>query len=240
MGVLEGGHQGVVTGGAGIHFSTALDFPCDAHYLMGMAEPDPLPLPTLARETHLLSAGYRLVAGVDEAGRGCLAGPVVAAAVVLPSDAKLEGVNDSKLVTPSEREKLAVAIERNALGIGYGMCSPEEIDQLNILWAAMEAMRRAVEKLNPAPDFLLIDGNTCFPESAWPFETVVRGDQRCTSIAAASILAKISRDRLMRRLHRKYPVYRWQTNVGYPTPEHYAALAAHGPTPHHRTSFRLL
>lgn len=197
------------------------------------------PFPELSRETDLWSTGYRIVAGVDEAGRGCLAGPVVAAAVVLPEGTSIEGVNDSKLLSAEAREELAEAIGKTAVSIGVGMCSPKEVDELNILWAAMEAMRRAVENLTPGPDYLLIDGNTCFPNSVWPYETIVKGDQRCCSIAAASIIAKVSRDRLMRTLHTKYPVYRWHTNVGYPTEEHYAALAAHGPTPYHRMSFRL-
>lgn len=206
-----------------------------------MAESSPFPklFPKLSRETDLWSNGYRIVAGVDEAGRGCLAGPVVAAAVVLPDGAPIEGVNDSKLLSAEVREELAVEIGKTAVSIGVGMCSPKEVDELNILWAAMEAMRRAVEKLTPTPDYLLIDGNTCFPDSPWPFETVVKGDQQCYSIAAASIIAKVSRDRLMRTLHVKFPVYRWQTNVGYPTEEHYAALAEHGPTPYHRMTFRL-
>lgn len=200
---------------------------------------EPNRFPTLMREAELWSEGYRFVAGVDEAGRGCLAGPVVAAAVVLPEGAVLDGVNDSKLLSPEERRRLSTEIEARALSIGYGTCSPKEIDRLNILWAAMEAMRRAVARLKPHPHFLLIDGNTCFPNSAWPYETVVKGDQQCASIAAASILAKVRRDRLMRKLHEEYPHYHWITNVGYPTQEHYAALADHGPTPYHRTSFRL-
>ncbi len=195
--------------------------------------------PTLLRETELWSAGYRLVAGVDEAGRGCLAGPVVAAAVIFPEDTVIDGVNDSKLLSEDARGELAAEIDQKALCIGLGACSPREVDKLNILWAAMEAMRRAVEQLKPGPDYLLIDGNTCFPNAAWPFETVVKGDLLCQSIAAASIVAKVSRDLLMRTLHTKFPAYRWHTNVGYPTREHYAALAEHGPTPHHRKTFRL-
>ena len=218
-------------------FSTLLDFLHSVLYIRDMEESSTCP--TLIRETALRSDGYRFVAGVDEAGRGCLAGPVVAAAVVLPVDSTIEGVHDSKLLSADVREELALEINKKALCIGVGMCSPSEVDTLNVLWAAMEAMRRAVEELNPRPDYLLIDGNTCFPDPGWPYETIVKGDQRCSSIAAASIIAKVSRDRLMRTLHSQYPVYRWQTNVGYPTPEHYAALAEHGPTPHHRMSFRL-
>ncbi len=195
--------------------------------------------PSLARESGLWSAGYRFVAGVDEAGRGCLAGPVVAAAVVLPENVLVDGVNDSKLLDEEDRNRLARDIEAAALCIGVGMCSPEEVDELNILWAAMEAMRRAVNELSLCPDYLLIDGNTCFPDSPWMYETVVKGDLECHSIASASIIAKVNRDRLMRDLHHEYPAYRWLTNVGYPTREHYAALTQHGPTPYHRRSFRL-
>lgn len=195
--------------------------------------------PTLDRETALWRTGYEYVAGVDEAGRGCLAGPVVAAAVIFRQGDCVDGVNDSKLLSAEHRNELARCIEQTALGVGIGMCSPEEVDRLNILWAAMEAMRRAVTRLRPPPHYLLIDGNRCFPDCDWPHETVVKGDLRCHAIAAASIVAKVTRDRLMRRLHREYPAYSWFSNVGYPTPDHYAALETHGPTPHHRRSFRL-
>lgn len=195
--------------------------------------------PTLDRERALWNAGYEHVAGVDEAGRGCLAGPVVAAAVIFRRDECVDGVTDSKLLAREERESLAAQIEDMALTVGVGMCSPGEIDRLNVLWAAMEAMRRAVTNLSPGPQYLLVDGNHCFPESAWPFETVVKGDLQCHAVAAASIVAKVTRDRLMRNLHAEHPEYAWHTNVGYPTQEHYAALSEHGPTPYHRRSFRL-
>lgn len=197
------------------------------------------PIPTLVRERELRAKGYEHVAGVDEAGRGCLAGPVVAAAVILPPDARINGVRDSKVLDAATRETLAKRIEKRALAVGVGMCTPDEVDRLNILWAAMEAMRRAVASLNPQPHFLLIDGNHCFPDSHWPFERVIGGDGLCHSIAAASIIAKVNRDRFMKNLHDEFPVYAWHTNVGYPTPEHYAALAQHGPTPYHRQTFRL-
>ncbi|HET6568032.1 MAG TPA: ribonuclease HII [Rhodothermales bacterium] len=196
--------------------------------------------PSLDLETSLLARGYRHVAGVDEAGRGCLAGPVVAAAVVLPPGCMIEGVDDSKKLSPKAREEVFERIREAAACVGVGLCTPEEIDELNILWAAMEAMRRAVLELHPAPDHLLIDGNTVFPDSPWPFETIVKGDTCCHSIAAASIVAKVTRDRLMRGLHDEHPHYGWQHNVGYPTRDHYDALAHHGPTPHHRRTFRLL
>jgi ribonuclease HII len=140
---------------------------------------------------------------------------------------------------PDQREALFEQIQVEALAVGVGICSPEMIDTINILWAAMEAMRRAAADLSPAPDFLLIDGNCCFPDPAWPVETVIKGDARSHTIAAASIVAKVTRDRLMQMLHEEFPTYGWARNVGYPTREHYAALAAHGPTPYHRRSFRL-
>ena len=196
--------------------------------------------PSLAYEKTCWRRGYRHVAGVDEAGRGCLAGPVVAAAVIFPQDFRLPDVMDSKKLSPIKREKIAVQIEESALSIGIGLCSPQEIDQKNILWAALEAMQRAVVNLHGVvPEFLLIDGNRCFPNSAWPFETIVKGDAKSFTIAAASIIAKTTRDRFMHELHEDYPDYGWNTNVGYPTPAHYKALAALGPTPFHRQTFRL-
>lgn len=194
--------------------------------------------PTLSLENQLLSEGYTRIAGVDEAGRGCLAGPVVAAAVVLPRDVVLDGLDDSKKVRPDQREQLAREIRRVA-SVSVGICSEDEIDELNILWAAMEAMRRAVFGLRPHPDYLLIDGNRAYPDCALPHQTVVKGDARSSSIAAASIIAKTERDRIMRRLHKEHPEYHWMTNKGYPTPPHFEALEALGPTPYHRRSFKL-
>lgn len=196
-------------------------------------------MPSLECESRLWAAGYRHVAGVDEAGRGCLAGPVVAAAVVMPPGVLLPGVNDSKKLSPRQREAVLEEIQSCAVAIGVGVCTPEEIDRLNVLWAAMEAMRRAVADLSCTPDYLLIDGNRCFPDSPWPFDTLVQGDRRSHSIAAASIVAKTTRDRMMHDLHEAFPVYDWRTNAGYPTPAHYAALARYGPSPFHRRSFRL-
>jgi len=196
-------------------------------------------MPTLALERRLWSSGYTHVAGLDEAGRGCLAGPVVAAAVVLPPEAEIVGVADSKRLSANNRERALHEIERQALSVSVGVCSPQEIDRLNILHAAMEAMRRAASNCQPGPDFLLIDGNRCFPDSRWPYETIVKGDDKSQVIAAASIVAKVTRDRMMRQLHEEYPDYGWDSNVGYPTKQHYAALEAHGTTPHHRQSFRL-
>ncbi len=195
--------------------------------------------PTLALEENLWHRGYRHVAGLDEAGRGCLAGPVVAGAVILPQGVMIAGVDDSKKLKAAEREAVFEAIRARALAVGVGMCSPEQIDSMNILWAAMEAMRRAAAALVPGPDFLLIDGNRCFPKSPWPYQTVVKGDAHSHTIAAASIVAKVTRDRLMHQLDEEFPAYGWRQNVGYPTKAHYAALAEHGPTPYHRRSFRL-
>jgi len=193
----------------------------------------------LVLEKSLWECGYTHVAGVDEAGRGCLAGPVVAAAVILPQGLQIEGVRDSKKLSARAREEVCERIRASAISIGVGICTPEEIDQLNILWAAMEAMRRAVSQLLPPPDYLLIDGNTSIPDSQWPAKTVIQGDGRCHTIAAASIIAKTTRDQIMRELHAEYPTYGWERNVGYPTKDHYNALARYGPTPYHRASFRL-
>lgn len=195
--------------------------------------------PSITLESDLRQSGYTRIAGVDEAGRGCLAGPVVAAAVILPPNAPLDGVDDSKKLSSACREELAGEIRGRALAVSVGVCSPEEVDRLNVLWAAMEAMRRAVFGLRPPADYLLIDGNRTFPECRQPHQTVVQGDARCLSIAAASIIAKTERDRMMRALHHDHPEYHWITNVGYPTAAHYEALTRHGPTRHHRRSFRL-
>ena len=196
-------------------------------------------MPDLSLERLHWSAGRRVVVGLDEAGRGCLAGPVVAAAVVLPPDAALPGLDDSKKLTPEAREALVPRIRREALAVGVGQCSPAEVDRLNVLWAAMEAMRRAAAALPLVPDVFLVDGNREVPGAPCPQETVVKGDGRSLSIAAASVVAKVTRDRLMVELDAAFPVYGWAGHKGYPTAAHYAALEAHGPSPHHRRSFRL-
>ncbi len=194
----------------------------------------------LRPEVRCWQQGYRQVAGVDEVGRGCLAGPVVAAAVILPPYVALDGVRDSKQLRPEVRAKLAEQIRAHALAIGIGICTPEEIDRLNILNATLEAMRRAVANLDRPPDYLLVDGNRCFSDPPCPAEPIIKGDQRSLLIAAASILAKTTRDALMQRLHEKFPFYGWDRNVGYPTQAHYEALARYGPSPYHRRSFRLV
>ena len=196
-------------------------------------------MPDFALERPHWSAGLRRVAGVDEAGRGCLAGPVVAAAAILPPDADLPGLDDSKKLTPERRDALYDRIHAEALAVGVGTCSPAEIDELNILWAAMEAMRRAVVDLALPPDLALIDGNRVPPGLPIPAEAIVKGDAKSLSIAAASIIAKVTRDRLLVALDAEHPAYGFAGHKGYPTAQHYAALAAHGPTPHHRRTFRL-
>ena len=190
-------------------------------------------------EASLWRQGFAHVAGIDEAGRGALAGPVVAAAVILPPGIVLPGIDDSKKLRPRRREQLFRTICSGALAVSVSTCDAARIDEINILQATLAAMREAAGTLSVAPDFVLIDGNRAFADSPWPLSTIIKGDTRCQSIAAASIVAKVSRDRIMHALHRNFPTYGWLTNVGYPTRAHYAALAAAGPTPHHRRSFRL-
>jgi ribonuclease HII len=178
-----------------------------------------------------------LLAGVDEVGRGPLAGPVVACAVVMPADSRaIRGVDDSKKLGPEEREVLAVRIRERALCFGVGAASVREIDRLNIYHAAVLAMRRALSRLSVTPDHILIDGNP-MRTLGREHTAVVGGDARCHSIACASIVAKVTRDRLMRALSRRHPHYHWETNVGYGTPEHQGGMASHGITAHHRRSF---
>jgi len=196
----------------------------------------------LDHERRLWKAGYNRVAGLDEAGRGCLAGPVVAAAVIFSPDRTTPRVEDSKALSEPERQSAREQIEAHAVATAIGACSPDEIDALNILGAALKAMRRAASDCQPPPDFVLVDGNQWtrdLVDAPWPHETVVGGDASSRSIAAASILAKTERDALMRRLHEQHPEYGWASNVGYPTQQHYDALDEHGVTPYHRQSFTL-
>lgn len=186
-----------------------------------------------------LNAGL-LEAGCDEAGRGCLAGAVYAAAVILPQDFRNERLNDSKQLTEHQRYALREVIEREALAWAVGVVTPQEIDEINILKASFLAMHRAVAQLKIRPQHLLIDGNRFKPYPGIPHTTVVKGDGKYLSIAAASILAKTYRDDYMNRLHEEYPYYDWNHNKGYPTRKHRAAIAAHGTTPYHRLSFNLL
>lgn len=182
----------------------------------------------------------RIEAGCDEAGRGCLAGAVYAAAVILPPDFKNEMLNDSKQLTEKQRYALRSVIEESALAWAVGIVSPEEIDQINILNASFLAMHRAIDQLKIRPEHLLIDGNRFNPYPNIPHTTIVKGDGKYLSIAAASILAKTYRDDYMNQLHREYPVYDWDHNKGYPTKKHRAAIAEHGISPYHRKSYNLL
>lgn len=181
-----------------------------------------------------------LEAGCDEAGRGPLAGPVYAAAVILPEDFHHPLLDDSKQMSEKDRDTLRPIIEKEAIAWAVEAVSPEEIDQLNILWASVTGMQRAVLRLNPRPDFLLIDGNKFRPFEGYGFssyKTVIHGDATYASIAAASVLAKTWRDEKMKELAREFPQYGWERNFGYPTKEHIAAIKEHGMTPYHRRSF---
>lgn len=177
--------------------------------------------------------------GCDEAGRGSLAGAVFAAAVVLPKDYSNPALNDSKQLTAAKRDALREEIEHEAVAWAVAKVDAEEIDRINILRAAIHAMNVAVEQLSVRPELLLIDGNRFHSENLIPYYTIVKGDAKYMSIAAASILAKTHRDEYMLGLHNQYPNYGWDRNKGYPTAEHYAALAQYGATPLHRTSFKL-
>ncbi|GAB6935795.1 ribonuclease HII [Calditerricola yamamurae] len=189
-----------------------------------------------AWERRLWAEGFTRIAGIDEVGRGPLAGPVVAAAVILPPDAYLPGLKDSKKLTAQQRLELDEAIRRTALAVGIGLATVEEIDELNIYHATRLAMRRAVEQLVPAPDALLLDAMT-LPDLAIRQEAVVKGDACSVSIAAASVVAKVARDRMMEAAALLYPQYGFERNAGYATPEHLAALERYGPCPLHRRSF---
>ena len=181
-----------------------------------------------------------LEAGCDEAGRGPLAGPVFAAAVILPADFHHPLLNDSKKMTAAHRDKVREVIEREAVSWAVEAVSPAEIDELNILWASVTGMQRAVLRLDPKPEFLLIDGNKFRPFDQYgraDYRTVVKGDATFASIAAASVLAKTWRDEYMKKIASEYPMYGWERNMGYPTPEHIAAIREYGYTPYHRMSF---
>ena len=184
----------------------------------------------------------RLEAGCDEAGRGPLAGPVYAAAVILPPDFRHPFLNDSKQLTERQRDELRPIIERESVAWAVEAVQAEEIDRINILWASVTGMQRAVLRLDPQPAFLLIDGNKFRPFGRFGFKdyrTVVHGDATFASIAAASILAKTHRDAFMREIAAQYPEYGWDRNMGYPTPEHIDAIRRHGYTPWHRKSFHV-
>ncbi len=192
----------------------------------------------LSYEKELWSKGYQLVAGVDEVGRGPLAGPVVAACVVFPRDIYIPGIDDSKKLSPGRREELYHKIKDEALDFGVGMVSEKEIDKLNILRASLKAMHQAVSSLKNSPDFILIDGNQKIPELRFPQLPVVKGDSLSLSCAAASIIAKVERDNWMKRMHRKYPQFSFDRNKGYSSRKHLEALREFGPCRIHRRSFK--
>ena len=179
-------------------------------------------------------------AGCDEAGRGCLAGPVFAASVILPPDFEHPDLNDSKQLTENKRDELRIFIEAHALAFAVATCSAAEIDEINILKASFLAMHRAIDQLNTRPQLLLIDGNRFTSYQDIPHHCIIKGDSKFQSIAAASILAKTYRDEYMLKIAADYPAYRWERNKGYPTKAHRDAIAKHGATEHHRMTFTLL
>lgn len=193
-------------------------------------------MPNFEIEQYYTSMGYTAVCGVDEAGRGPLSGPVFAAAVILTNDLQLDGLNDSKKLSPKKRDLLFDQIRENAIAYGIASASVEEIDEINILEASLLAMRRAIAMLSPKADFALIDGN-CEKEFELPVKAIVKGDAKSCSIAAASILAKVSRDRLCEEHDKAYPQYGFAKHKGYGTKAHMDAIRLYGPCPLHRKSF---
>jgi ribonuclease HII len=189
---------------------------------------------------HSYYSKNKIEAGCDEAGRGCLAGPVVAAAVILPKDYKNAALNDSKKLNEKHRLQCRDEIYRDALTWAVGIVDHKEIDQINILNASFLAMHRAIEQLKQVPELLLIDGNRFNPYKSLEHQCIIKGDSKYLSIAAASILAKTHRDELMQSIAQEYPAYGWERNKGYPTIEHRNSIKLHGPTPYHRMSFQLL
>ena len=181
-----------------------------------------------------------LEAGTDEAGRGCLVGPVTAAAVILPADFNEPLLNDSKKLTEKQRFYLRPIIEKHAVAFAVAHCTPKKVDEINILNAAIKAMHKAIQKLKPTPIHILVDGNRFHPFKKIPHQCIIRGDGKYQNIAAASILAKTYRDDLMLALDNKHPKYDWKNNKGYPTKKHREAIRANGITSHHRKTFRLL
>lgn len=183
---------------------------------------------------------YDLECGTDEAGRGCLAGPVTAAAVILPENFKLDLLNDSKQLSEKIREKLQPLIETQAISFAVTHLEPLIIDEINILNASIKAMQESILKLTPTPNYIIVDGNRFKPVNEIPYSTIVKGDSKFMSIAAASVLAKTYRDAYMDKIHEEFPMYNWKKNKGYPTKEHREAIKKYGPTKYHRMSFRLL
>lgn len=185
-------------------------------------------------------SNFEKEAGTDEAGRGCLSGPVVAAAVILPKDFKHPLLNDSKKLTEKQRELLRPVIEAQAVSYGVGIVDEKGIDAINILQASIKAMHKSIKKLAVQPDFIIVDGNKFKSYKEVPHATIVKGDGKYLSIAAASVLAKTYRDEIMKRLHKEFPHFNWQQNKGYPTKEHREAIRKFGSCKYHRKSFKLL
>jgi ribonuclease HII len=183
---------------------------------------------------------FILECGTDEAGRGCIAGPVTAAAVMLPDEFKSELLNDSKQLSEKTREKLKLIIEEKAISFSVTHLKPVIIDEINILNASIKAMQNSILKLDPLPNYIIVDGNRFKPINNIPFSTIIKGDSKYMSIAAASVLAKTYRDEYMNRIHEEFPMYNWKQNKGYPTIEHREAIRKYGITKYHRMSFRLL
>lgn len=183
---------------------------------------------------------FTLECGTDEAGRGCLAGPVTAAAVILPDGFSLDLLNDSKQLSEKTREKLKPILEEIAVSFSVTHIEPNKIDEINILNASILAMQESILKLNPTPNYIIVDGNRFKPVGSIPYSTIIKGDSKYMSIAAASVLAKTYRDAYMDKIHEEYPMYNWKQNKGYPTKEHRAAIKKYGPTKYHRMSFKLL
>ncbi|WP_439130413.1 ribonuclease HII [Polaribacter sp.] len=185
-------------------------------------------------------SGFSLEAGTDEAGRGCLAGPVVAAAVILPEVFSHPFLNDSKQISEKKRDELKPFIENNALAFGVSFVWQQEVDKINVLQASITAMHRAIDALKITPEFIIVDGNKFRNYKKIPHQTIVKGDAKFKSIAAASVLAKTYRDAYMAKIHQEYPMYNWLKNKGYPTKEHRNAIREFGATKYHRKTFKLL
>lgn len=189
---------------------------------------------------NLKFSNFEIECGTDEAGRGCLAGPVTAAAIILPDDFKLDVLNDSKQLSEKVRQKLKPLIEEKAIDFAVTHLEPKIIDEINILNASIKAMQASIVQLNPQPGYIIVDGNRFKPVKNIPFSTIIKGDSKYMSIAAASVLAKTYRDEYMERIHEEFPMYNWKKNKGYPTVEHREAIRKYGTTKYHRMSFRLL
>lgn len=185
-------------------------------------------------------SGFLLEAGTDEAGRGCLSGPVVAAAVILPKDFSHPFLNDSKQISEKKRDLLRPIIEKNAIAFGVSFVWQQEVDKINVLQASITGMHRAIDALKITPEFIIVDGNKFKTYKEIPHETIVKGDAKYLSIAAASVLAKTYRDEYMAKIHKEFPMYNWAKNKGYPTKEHRNAIREFGATDYHRKTFKLL